>query len=96
MLLDEFANIVLTINCVAMNLFGPFVILLRVTVTKTRVSICDWICYLHVVTTFNYYTIAALHNLKSRHINLLNLSALVLASFKHGNYNSLTSSQFKY
>jgi hypothetical protein len=32
---------------------------------------------LQVVTTINYYTIAALHNIQSLHTNLLSLSALV-------------------
>jgi hypothetical protein len=45
---------------------------------------------LQVVTTIIYYTIAALHNLHSLHINLLSLSALVFMDLKHRNYNSLT------
>jgi hypothetical protein len=32
---------------------------------------------LQVVTTINYYTIAALHNVQSLHTNLFGLSALV-------------------
>jgi hypothetical protein len=47
---------------------------------------------LQVVTTINYYTIAALHNLQSLHTNLFSLSAPVFTDLYHGNYNSLTES----
>jgi hypothetical protein len=53
-------------------------ILSRVTVTKTRVCIGDWIYWIQVVTTNNYNTVADLHNLQSLHTNLISLSALVL------------------
>jgi hypothetical protein len=39
-----------------------------------------------VVTTINYYTIAALHNLQSLHTNLFSLSALVFMDLSHENY----------
>jgi hypothetical protein len=45
---------------------------------KTRVWIGNWIYWILTgLTTINYYTIAALHNVKSLHINLFSLSALV-------------------
>jgi hypothetical protein len=47
---------------------------------------------LQVVTTINYYTIAALHNLQSLHTNIFSLSALVLIDLEHMNYKSLTKS----
>jgi hypothetical protein len=47
---------------------------------------------LQVITTINYYTIAALHNLQSLHTNLFSLSALVFTDLQHRNYNSLTES----
>jgi hypothetical protein len=45
---------------------------------------------LQMLTTMNYYTIAALHNLQSLHTNLFSLSALVLTDLSHRNYNSLS------
>jgi hypothetical protein len=45
-------------------------ILSRVTVTKTGLGlVIGFIDHLQVVTTINYYTIAALHNLQSLHTN---------------------------
>jgi hypothetical protein len=39
--------------------------------------VIEFINNLEVVTTINYYTTAALHNLQSLHTNLFSLSALV-------------------
>jgi hypothetical protein len=39
--------------------------------------VIGFIDHLQVVTTINYYAIAALHNLQSLHTNLFSLSALV-------------------
>jgi hypothetical protein len=48
------------------------------TVTKELFGlVIGFINHLLVVTTINYYTIAALHNLQSLHINIFSLSALV-------------------
>jgi hypothetical protein len=40
-------------------------------------SVIGFISNLHVVTTINYYTIAALHNLQALNATLFSLSALV-------------------
>jgi hypothetical protein len=39
--------------------------------------VIGFVSNLQVITTINYYTIAALHNLQSLHTNLCSLSALV-------------------
>jgi hypothetical protein len=53
-------------------------ILSRVLVTKMGVGlVIGFINHLQVVTTYNYYSVAALHNLKSLHTNPFSLSALV-------------------
>jgi hypothetical protein len=52
--------------------------------------VIGFISNLQVITTINYYTIAALHNLQSLHTDLFGLSALVFMDSKHRNYNSLT------
>jgi hypothetical protein len=55
------------------------IMLLRVSVTKTRFWIGNWIYYnLQVVTTINYYAITALHNVQWLHTNLFSLSALLV------------------
>jgi hypothetical protein len=54
-------------------------ILSRVWVTKDGVRIViEFIGYLRVVNTCNYYTIVDLHNWQSLHNNLLSPSAFVL------------------
>jgi hypothetical protein len=55
------------------------IILSRVGVTKDGHRIGNWIFinHLQVVTTINYYTIAALHNITSHHTNLFSLFAVV-------------------
>jgi hypothetical protein len=45
---------------------------------------------LQFATASNYYTIAVLHDLQSRHTNLFSLSALVFTDLSHRSYNSLT------
>jgi hypothetical protein len=66
-------------------------ILSRVWVTKDGFGlVIGFINNLQVVTTINYYTIAALPNLQSLLTNLLSLSALAFTDLQHGNYNSLT------
>jgi hypothetical protein len=52
--------------------------------------VIGYINNIQVVTTINYCTIAALHNLQSLHTNLFSLSALAFVDLSHGNYNSLT------
>jgi hypothetical protein len=42
--------------------------------------VIEFIKNLQVVTTINYYTIAALHNLPSVHTNLFSLSTLVFTN----------------
>jgi hypothetical protein len=49
-----------------------------VWVTKTVFGlVIGFINHIQVVTTINYYTTAALHNLQSLHTNLFSLSVLV-------------------
>jgi hypothetical protein len=62
------------------------------TVTKDGIQIGNWIFNnnLQVVTSVNYYNIAALHNLQSLHTNILSISALVFTDLSRKNYNSLT------
>jgi hypothetical protein len=75
------------------NVYDFKLILSCVTVTKTQVWMgIAFIGYIQIVTTNNYNTTAALHNLQSLHTNLFSLSALVLTDLYHRNYKSLTKS----
>jgi hypothetical protein len=53
-------------------------VLSHVTVTRRGFGlVIGFINNLQVITTINYYTIAALHDVQSLHTNLFSLSALV-------------------